>query len=155
MSRPGGQALGTNATICEKRATGRLLNPHDVLGRLWPPAFSIWHSAFSLWGVFGARRVNLPKLAGQLAQDAQVDERVDFSGFDSSCSRSSRCFKGPCGASTQELGVRGPFGRGAVAASFRRVSGDSHGWEGTIHAGIIYLSNPGGSGWGTYAVEKP
>ena len=34
------------------------------------------------------------KLAGQGAQDAQVDESFDFSGFGSRCSRCSRCNKG-------------------------------------------------------------
>ena len=60
----------------------------------------------------------MPKLAGQLAQDAQVDGSVDFSGYGSSCPRCPRCFGGPYGASIQELGVRRLFGRGVGAGGW-------------------------------------
>ena len=69
-----------------------------------PAASGYWRPA-STGSKYGWLACNLSKLAGQLVQDAQVDESVEFSGFYSSCPRCPRCFKGGAAAAAV-LGYR-------------------------------------------------
>ena len=107
LARRDGHLPGAEQLRVESRA---VVAPAKAIKMFWAPRGGIQK--------LGVRRIGVRRLCefqgaqdaqvrGQLAQVGQVDGSVDFRGCNSSCSRSSRCFKG--GGGIQHSGVRRRF----------------------------------------------